>query len=150
MFQIYVKYIGIQYCMLPTRTICCGIVCYLHSKENKKRSCFFFFLRSRLNNSTSPCFNRSKKKNNNFAIMTASPIFFFFNWNSFHARLNSYYKAWSYKKKKHKIKAYRKSVQKEPTVKRCLLILDLKPFRSQENILQPQNFRVQLCEERNC
>ena len=29
------------------------------------------------------------------------------------------------------IKAYRKSVQKEPTVKRSLLILDLKPFRSQ-------------------
>ena len=26
-----------------------------------------------------------------------------------------------------KIKVYRKSVQKEPTVKKCLLILDLKP-----------------------
>ena len=26
----------------------------------------------------------------------------FFNWDSFHARLNSHYKAWSYKKKKHK------------------------------------------------
>ena len=36
---------------------------------------------------------------------------FFFNWDSLHARLNSYYKAWSYKKKKHKrIKAHRKSV----------------------------------------
>ena len=36
---------------------------------------------------------------------------FFFNWDSLHARLNSHYKAWSYKKKKHKkIKAYRKSV----------------------------------------
>ena len=35
------------------------------------------------------------------------------------------------KKKNHKkIKAYRKSVQKEPTFKMCLLILDLKPFRS--------------------
>ena len=55
----------------------------------------------------------------------------FFYWNSFHARLNSHYKAWSYKKKKHKkTKAHRKSVQKEATVKRCLLILDLKPFRS--------------------
>ena len=33
---------------------------------------------------------------------------------------------------KHKnIKTYRKSVSKEPTVKICLLILDLKPFRSQ-------------------
>ena len=29
-----------------------------------------------------------------------------------------------------KIKAYRKSVKKEPTVKTRLLILDLKPFRS--------------------
>ena len=38
---------------------------------------------------------------------------------------------WSYKKKKHKkITAYRKSVYKEPTVKRCLLILDSKPLRS--------------------
>ena len=47
-----------------------------------------------------------------------------------HARLNSHYEAWSYKKKKHKkIKAYGKSVQKEPTVKRCLLILHLKPLR---------------------
>ena len=37
-----------------------------------------------------------------------------------YARLNSHYKAWSYKKKrkKHeKIKAYRKSLYKEPTVK---------------------------------
>ena len=33
------------------------------------------------------------------------------NWDSFHARLNSHYKAWSYRKKKHKkIKAWRKSV----------------------------------------
>ena len=29
-----------------------------------------------------------------------------------------------------KIKAHRKSLQKEPTVNRCLLILHLKPFRS--------------------
>ena len=35
---------------------------------------------------------------------------FFFNLDSLHARLNSHYKAWSYKKKKHKrIKAHRKS-----------------------------------------
>ena len=35
----------------------------------------------------------------------------FFNWDSLHARLNSHYKAWSYKKKKHKkIKVYRKSL----------------------------------------
>ena len=56
----------------------------------------------------------------------------FFNLDSLHASLNSDYKIWSYKKKKHKkMKSYRKSVQKEPTVKRCLLILDLQSFRSQ-------------------
>ena len=50
-----------------------------------------------------------------------SLIFFFFNnWDSLHARLNSHYKA--YKKKYKKIKAYRKSVYKEPTDKRCLLL----------------------------
>ena len=55
------------------------------------------------------------------------PHCLFFNWDSLHARLNSHYKAWSYKKKKHKKKlAYRKSVQKDPIVKICLLILDLK------------------------
>ena len=36
----------------------------------------------------------------------------------------------SYSKKKHKkIRGYSKSLQKDPTVNRCLLILDLKPFR---------------------
>ena len=55
----------------------------------------------------------------------------FFNWNLLYARLSSHYEAGSYKKKKHKkIKAYRKSVSKETTVKSCTLILDLKPFRS--------------------
>ena len=33
-------------------------------------------------------------------------------------------------KEEKKIKSYRKSLKKEPIVKRCLLILDLKPFRS--------------------
>ena len=37
--------------------------------------------------------------------------FSFFNWESLHARLNSHYKAWSYKKKStKKITGYRKSV----------------------------------------
>ena len=37
--------------------------------------------------------------------------YFFFNWDSLHARLDSHYEAWSCKKKKHKkIKAYMKSV----------------------------------------
>ena len=34
------------------------------------------------------------------------------------------------KKNNKKIKAYGKSVKKEPAVKKCLLILDLNPFRS--------------------
>ena len=56
---------------------------------------------------------------------------FFFNWYSLHAKLNSYYEAWKYKKKKHKkIKTHKKSFYKEPTVKMCLLVLDLKPFKS--------------------
>ena len=55
----------------------------------------------------------------------------FFNWDSLHTRLNSHYKARSYKKKKHKkIKTHRKSLYKKPTVNRCLLIIDLKPLRS--------------------
>ena len=57
--------------------------------------------------------------------------FFLFNWDSPNARLNSHYEAWSYKKKStKKTTGYRKSVEKEPTVKRCLLILNLKPLRS--------------------
>ena len=40
-------------------------------------------------------------------------IYSFFNWDSLHARLNYDYKAWSYKKKKHKkIKAYRNLLTK--------------------------------------
>ena len=55
----------------------------------------------------------------------------FFKLEITHARLNRHYEAWSYKKKMHKkIRAQRKSVLKEPTVKRCLSILDLKPLRS--------------------
>ena len=62
--------------------------------------------------------------------------FFYFlgeggDWDSLHARLNSHYEAWSYKKKKHKkIEAYRISVYKKPTVKRCLLILGLQTLIS--------------------
>ena len=57
---------------------------------------------------------------------------FFFNWDSRYARLKSHDEAWSYKKRKfNKIKAYTKSVLKESTVKRWLLILDFKPFTSQ-------------------
>ena len=67
-----------------------------------------------------------------FVIHNLTIGLFYFNWDKLHARLNSPYKAWSYKKKKHKkIKARSKSVQKEPTAKRCLFILDFKLFRSQ-------------------
>ena len=65
-------------------------------------------------------------------------FFLFFNWASLHTRLNSYYEAWSYKKRSaKKITGYRKFVQKEPTVKRCQLILDLKPLRSQFKAKHP-------------
>ena len=38
-------------------------------------------------------------------------LFIFFNWDSLHARLNSHYEAWSYKKRStKKITEYRKSV----------------------------------------
>ena len=62
-------------------------------------------------------------------------VIFFFNSDSLHARLNSHYEALSYKEKKAQKRlwdtaGYRKSVQKEPTVKRYLSILDLKPLRS--------------------
>ena len=53
---------------------------------------------------------------------------FFFNWDSLYAGLGMELQE---KKKGKKIKAYRKSLQKEPTANRCLLILDLKPFRLQ-------------------
>ena len=43
--------------------------------------------------------------------MNVVVVFFCFNWDSLHARLNSQYEAWSYKKKStKKITAYRKSV----------------------------------------
>ena len=38
-------------------------------------------------------------------------IYFFYNWDSLHARLNCHYEAWSYKKRSTKqITGYRKSV----------------------------------------
>ena len=63
-------------------------------------------------------------------------------------QLNSYYKAWSYKKKKpKKIKAYRESVQKEPTVKMCLIILDLKAVQiiGQGEVFYRQRFSASNC-----
>ena len=55
-----------------------------------------------------------KKVITNLDLSNASgpDCFFFFNWDSLHARLNSHYEAWSYKKKKStkKITGYKKSV----------------------------------------
>ena len=52
-----------------------------------------------------------------------------FSWDSLHAGLNSHHEAWSYKKKKHKkVKTYTKFLKLKATVKRCLLILVLKPL----------------------
>ena len=71
------------------------------------------------------------KMTSNYQSSTIIYSSFFFG-VSLHARLNSPYEAWSYKKKKYKkVEAYKKSLQKKPTVKRHLLILDLKPLRSQ-------------------
>ena len=64
-----------------------------------------------------------------FSLQVALMKHIFLNWDSLYARLNSHCKTWSYKKKSHKKnKAYRKSIQKEPTVNRCLSILDLKLY----------------------
>ena len=82
-------------------------------------------------------------KNVNDTVNNAVIFRFCFNLDSLHARLDNHQEAWSYKEKKHKkIKAYR-SVQKEPTVKRCLPILDLKHLdrKSKESILQAENFQ---------
>ena len=52
----------------------------------------------------------SKMSNMIYDRLSFYIIVFLFNWDSFHARQNSHYEAWSYKKKKHKkMKAYRKS-----------------------------------------
>ena len=46
-----------------------------------------------------------------YIFVSQMTFFFFFNWYSLHARLNSHYEAWSYKKRKHKkVKAYRESI----------------------------------------
>ena len=67
---------------------------------------------------------------NGYIIHECLPNSSEFFFNSLHARLNSHYKAWRYKKKKHKkINTCRKCLKEEPTVNKCLLIVDLKPSR---------------------
>ena len=83
---------------------------------------------ARLN--SSGCYKKILNWNSPHARLNSSGCYKkILNWNSPHARLNS---SVCYKKKKYKkVKAYQKSVQKQPTVKRCLLIVDLWPLRSQ-------------------
>ena len=68
------------------------------------------WLASKLNIRLSRFFiNVANWKNRNFVETRRK--FFFFNWDSPHARLNSHYEAWSYKKRSTKrITGYRKSV----------------------------------------
>ena len=79
-------------------------------------------------------------------------VCFIFNQDSLYLTLNSHYEAWSYKKKKHKNRAYRKSVQKETTAKRSLLIIDVKAKRSQVKGKHSigRDFQSLVCQERNC
>ena len=61
--------------------------------------------------------------------------------------MNSHYEARSYKKKEHKkVKSYRKSVQKEPKVKRCV---NSRP-KATKIISQRQAFYRQRIPESNC
>ena len=65
-------------------------------------------LKSKANKTKSVDLIKYKKQRNLVVNFSKN---FFFNWESLHARLNSHYEAWSYKKKKHKkIRAHRKSV----------------------------------------
>ena len=113
---------------------------YLKALETEKpvglhSSSEFFHSSKILTIPTSPQFLLRLLKSNSL-IKLIYCLVNFFNWDSLHARLNSQYEARSYKKKKHKkLKhRYKKSVQKGPTVKRCLLILYLKPLRSQVKV----------------
>ena len=72
-----------------------------------------------------------KIKTKNRKIEHINKYIYFFNWDFLHAVINRHSKAWSYKKKRHKkVKAYRKSIYKQPTDNRCLLILESNPIRS--------------------
>ena len=63
--------------------------------------------------------NKSSKEHILEPFSDVNSNFFKKNLDSLHARLNSHYKEWSYKKKKHKrIKTHRKSGYKEPTLKK--------------------------------
>ena len=57
--------------------------------------------------------------------------FFFFNWDSLHARLNSHQRhGVTRKEAQKKLQDTENLFRKKPTVKRYLLILDLNPLRS--------------------
>ena len=69
-------------------------------------------------------------KGNGFVISLYPFVVFFFNWDSLHVRLNSRYEAWSTKEAQNDCSIQEICVERT-TVKRCLLILDLRPLRSQ-------------------
>ena len=54
--------------------------------------------------------NKKKRYEKDTWAISESTEFFFFNWDSPHARLNSHYEAWSYKKSTKRIPGHRKSV----------------------------------------
>ena len=73
----------------------------------------------------------------------------FFNWDSLHARLNRHYNAWSCKKKKHKkITTYRKSIYKEPTVKKKMFVNSR--LKATKIIGQRKSFYRQRIPESSC
>ena len=71
------------------------------------------------------------------------------NWDSLHARRNSHYDLWSYKKKKHiKVKEYRKSVLKKMSVNSRLKVTKI---IGQRKAFSRQRIPESICgKERNC
>ena len=87
--------------------------CHAWRHFDKKRFIMFAYRPPQENNKYAFCneLNETLSKAVNSYKKIIVFFSFFFNWYSLHARLNSHYEAWSYKKKKHKkVKAYRKSI----------------------------------------
>ena len=109
--EVCLKRSGKDKCvMVNVLTVClASLPCYLlqHSGLRRKFKCIAVRLKS-----VHSGFFRNHIMDFLISITVADFFFFFFfNSDSLHARLNSHYEAWSYKKKKHKkITAYRKSV----------------------------------------
>ena len=117
---------GLLSCFLPLLLIWVII-------SSKKEVCLHLTAKS---TSTTPILqasltNSDTKTNLNIKLLPKkTTIWDFFNWDSLHTWLNSHYKMELQEEAQKDYKRYRESLQKEPTVNICLLILDLKPFRS--------------------